>query len=228
LVVPQDAAPSHPLDLEPGRPNVLNQLLAAIHGPIYRRRIEVLSDLIVSQLQPGDKVLDIGCGSGILGAALAAHPKCPANVSVRGLEKAKRGNEPIEVIAHERGPLPFADGELDVVILADVLHHEEHEADLLAEAARITRRLLIVKDHKPEGLLAYQRICFLDWAANNPHGVKCLYRYHRYNEWQEMFRQQRLRPRTEQNTIDLYPPLFNLVFGKRLQYFVVLDKSGNQ
>lgn len=205
---------------------MLKRLLAAIHGPIYRKRIEVLTELLVAQLQPGDKVLDIGCGSGLLGATLAAHSKCPAGVTVLGLEKAKRGNEPIEVIAHTNGPLPFADNSIDVVILADVLHHEEQEAQLLAEAARICRRLLIIKDHKPEGSLAYSRICFLDWAANNPHGVKCLYRYHRYNEWQELFARLGLTPRMEKTSIDLYPPLFNLVFGKRLQYFVALEKTG--
>jgi len=204
---------------------VFKRLLAAIHAPIYRKRIEVLSDLVVAQLKPNDRVLDIGCGSGILGAAILAHPKCPSGVTVRGLEKLKRGNEPIEVIAHDVGPLPFADGEVDVVILADVLHHEVDEATLLAESARICGRTLIIKDHKPEGILAQARISFLDWAANNPHGIKCLYRYHRRAEWQSIFARLGLAPRAEETSIDLYPPLFNVVFGKRLQYFVALEKS---
>ena len=205
---------------------MFKRLLSSLHKPIYHRRIAVLSDVIVAQLRSGDRVLDVGCGSGMLGAAILAHPRCPPDVVVQGLEKFKRGGEPIEVVAHDDGPFPFADDAFDVVILADVLHHEEHEGQLLTEASRICSRSLIIKDHKPEGLLAYRRICFLDWAANNPYGVKCLYRYHRHDQWHEIFARQHLAPTLELTSIDLYPPLFNLVFGKRLQYLAVLAKAG--
>lgn len=204
---------------------MIKRILAAVHGPIYRKRIEVLAELIVSQLQPGDKVLDIGCGFGALGAAILGHPQCPPGVHVSGLEKCKRGNEAIVVIAHAEGPLPFQDNEFEVVILADVLHHEPEELELLAEARRICGRTLIIKDHKPEGMLAQGRISILDWAANNPYGVECLYRYHPQAEWHSIFTQLGLSPRVEHCSIDLYPPLFNLLFGKRLQYFVALEKS---
>lgn len=202
---------------------MLKSFLRHVHEPIYQRRIDVLSDLIVSHLRQGDKVLDIGCGSGALGAAVMAHRNRPAGISYRGLEKSKRGGEPIEVVEHKAGPLPFRDREFDVVILADVLHHEEHEAALLGEAARVCKRCLIVKDHKPEGFLGFWRLCFLDWAANHPHDVKCLYRYHTKEEWHAIFKEHGLALRMEQTSIDLYPPFFNLIFGKRLQYLAVLE-----
>jgi ubiquinone/menaquinone biosynthesis C-methylase UbiE len=202
---------------------MLNAILKRLHEPIYRRRIAVLSELIAAQLKNGDAVLDIGCGNGVLGAAILASSSCPAEVTVQGLEKAKRGGEPIEVIAHPGGPLPFADRSVDVVILADVLHHELQEDELLAEAARICRRILIIKDHKPEGLLSYPRICFMDWAANQPHHVKCLFRYHTRAEWQQIFAAHHLRPVTEKASLNLYPLGLNFVFGRRLQYFAVVE-----
>jgi len=207
---------------------MLKSLLGFIHEPIYKRRVDVLSSLIVSHLQVGDKVLDIGCGSGMLGAAVREHRSCPIGITYRGLEKSKRGGEPFEVIEHTTGSLPFRDQEFDVVILADVLHHEEQEGSLLSEAVRVCKRSVVVKDIKPNGFLGFWRLCFLDWAANHPHEVKCLYRFHTRREWLTIFEAHGLSPILEETSIDLYPPFFNLIFGKGLQYFVVLKRNNGE
>jgi len=203
-------------------------LLKLIHKPIYERRLEILAEKIISHLDPGDKVLDIGCGSGMLGAAVLKHADCPSGVTYRGLEKYKRGGEPIEVLEYEAGRLPFGDHAFNVVVLADVLHHEDQEGFLFSEAARVSKRFLLVKDHKPEGFLGFWRICFLDWAANNPYGVRCLYRYHTLNEWHALFEEHGLVLISEETSIDLYPPLFNLLFGRRLQYIAVLRRLSTE
>ena len=184
-----------------------------------------MADLIVPFIDPGNRILDIGCGAGKLGEAVLDHHNCPLGIIYLGLEKARRGDEFIKVIQHQEGPLPFEDKEFDLVILADVLHHEENEEQLLNEAIRVAKRFVVIKEHKPEGFLGFFRICVMDWAANRPFPVKLLHRYHTLPEWYEIFKKTNLIPVQEKVSIDLYPHFYNRIFGKRLHYFVVLKRG---
>lgn len=203
---------------------MFSSLLKKLHAPVYAERLKVLADLIVPQLEDGDLVLDVGCGVGTLASAILNHAHCPKGVVIRGLEKAKRGGEPIEVIEHKEGPLPLGDASVDVVIFADVLHHEVDDLALLEEAKRITKRSIIVKDHTPAGFLGYFRICLIDWAANNPHGIPCLFRYYTVEQWGEIWTDLNLNLKEEKSSVRLYPPYWNFFFGNRLQYFSVAVK----
>jgi ubiquinone/menaquinone biosynthesis C-methylase UbiE len=196
-------------------------MLKALHAPIYAKRIQVLTELIVCTLQEGDRVLDVGCGVGALGKAIQDHPDCPAGVVVSGCEKYPRGNEAIPVIGFDGYKIPAEDQAFEVTILADVVHHEPNPDALLSEVARVTGRSLIIKDHIEQGLLARQRICLIDWAANAAWGVKCLFRYFSTEEWQDHFQKRGFQIETDLKSIDLYPPVFNLLFGRRLQYYAV-------
>ena len=155
----------------------IKHFMAALHRPIYLSRLRELVRCISPHLKEGDQVLDIGCGSGMLGKMLLDSPSCPFNVKVQGLERFKRGGEPIEVHLYDGVKIPYANRTFDVVILADVLHHEQDPDRLLRESIRISRRLLIIKDHQLNGPLAWLRISLIDWAANSPFGVPCRYRY---------------------------------------------------
>ncbi len=203
-------------------------LMSAMHGPIYSHRLRILVDSIVPHLEPGDDVLDVGCGSGSLGAAILADARRPDGVRVRGLERAPRGGEPIEVIAYGGGRIPLEDGAVDVVIVADVLHHEPEPERLAAECARVARRLLIIKDHQIKGPLARQRVGFIDWAANAPYGVPCLYRYNTPAEWRAFCERTGMTAIAERSGMRLYPPVFEQLFGGSLQYFVVLSRRDGE
>ncbi|MGH8584588.1 MAG: class I SAM-dependent methyltransferase [Gammaproteobacteria bacterium] len=200
---------------------MIKTLLQRLHAPIYRYRFKELVRCIAQHLREGDQVLDVGCGNGALGRALLDADTCPGDVNVLGLERAKRGGELIEVHAYEGVTIPFADRSFDVVILADVLHHEEDPDRLIRECMRISRRLLIIKDHKIDGPLAWARISFLDWAANAPYAVPCLYRYNTSGQWAELHARHGLRIVSEMTAMTLYPPFVNLLFGRRLQYMAV-------
>lgn len=195
-----------------------------LHAPVYAARLKALTAAVLPHLKEGDRVLDVGCGNGTLGRALMDHPAAPKGLVVEGLERFKRGGEPITVHAYDGVAMPLPDASFDAVIVADVLHHEEDELRLLRECARVSRRLVIIKDHVVQGALAQQRISLIDWAANAPYGVKCLYRYHTPQEWRAIPPALAMTPREERLHMDLYPFGFNALFGRGLQYFAVLAK----
>lgn len=204
------------------RTGILGPLMKRMHAPIYESRLRELVRLIIPHLSAGDQVLDVGCGFGALGRAMLDHPGCPDAIEIRGLERHPRGSELIEMDAYDGGLMPYDDDAFDVVIIADVLHHEDDPDALIAECARVSRRLLIIKDHQRRGIFARLRISLIDWAANAPYGVKCLYRYNTPRQWRDLHQRHDLDIAEEHRSMRLYPPVVNLLFGDDLQYMAVL------
>jgi SAM-dependent methyltransferase len=198
---------------------MIGALMKQLHRPVYRARLEELRRRVVPFLEPADRVLDVGCGYGELGKILAE----AADVRLEGLERAPRPDALVPVTAYDGGRIPFPDHSFDVVILADVLHHEEEPERLLAECIRVARRLLVIKDHKADTRFQHLRVSFMDWAANAPYAVPCLYRYNSGAAWRAQLRRLGHPVLLELDAIDLYPRGVNLVFGRRLQYMAVID-----
>lgn len=134
----------------------------------------------------------------------------------------RRGNELIEVDAYAGGAIAHPDRSFDIVILADVLHHEADPHRLIEQCRRVSRRLLVIKDHRVGAVGSQPRVALMDWAANAPHGVPCLYRYNTLAEWRAWHTRHGLAIEQEMVSMRLYPPGYNALFGGPLQYMAVL------
>ena len=87
------------------------------------------------------KILDLGCGTGNLSAALLAFIKADTigiDKSLQMLKKAKA--KEIQVVCADADcNLPFNDHSFDVVIGSYVIHHIKNKMSLIAECFRILR-----------------------------------------------------------------------------------------
>jgi demethylmenaquinone methyltransferase/2-methoxy-6-polyprenyl-1,4-benzoquinol methylase len=133
--------------------DAMNRLMTA--GLDRRWRAEAAGAVV----RPGDRVLDVCCGTGDL--AVAAHE---AGGKVTGLdfsepmlERARGKSGEIDWIAGDALAMPFADGSFDVVTVGFGVRNFEELPRGLAELRRVLRpggRLAVLEITRPEGLLA--------------------------------------------------------------------------
>jgi len=100
----------------------------------FRARAAILHRLMRPWLRPGLRVLDAGCGTGLLLAGLPAGLALAGlDISARALEHAGRRLPHADLRPGGLpGPLPFAPGSQDLILLTDVLEHIEDDAAALA------------------------------------------------------------------------------------------------
>ncbi|MEX2195823.1 MAG: class I SAM-dependent methyltransferase [Thermoleophilaceae bacterium] len=92
----------------------------------------------VRGLQRARRALDLGCGDGRLTADLAADEITAADVSRLALDRAAwrlPGARLVEVALD--APLPFEDGEFDLVLCAETIEHVRDVQLLLSELRRV-------------------------------------------------------------------------------------------
>jgi SAM-dependent methyltransferase len=131
----------------------------------------------------GRRVLDLGAGEGYVAAALGGRAVCAVDVG-----PFRRAAVPYVVYDGRR--LPFADGAIDTTLLLLTLHHCARAGAVLDEAARVTRRRLIVTEsvHRNPRDLTWLRL--LDARVNRlRHGGRMAapVRFRTSEEWDALF-----------------------------------------
>jgi len=140
--------------------------------------------LKLARLQPGEAVLDLGCGTGTL--AIAAKRAVGAAGKVHGIDaspemlaraaqKARRAAMDVAFTEAAAQALPFSDASFDVVLTSVMLHHLPRPAR--AQCAAEMRRVL-----RPGG-----RVLAVDFAGSQEKGLMAhLHQRHRHMKLEDI------------------------------------------
>ncbi len=191
-------------------------LLGNVHGKVvHNRRVLKLSSHLSKVLPPSAKILDVGCGDGLIASLIQeARP----DVSIQGIDVLVRPHTHIKVTQYDGVKIPFDDKSFDVVMFVDVLHHTDDPLLLLAEASRVASKCLVLKDHTDDGLLSNETLRFMDWVGNKPHGIRLPYNYWSRNQWNHAIEKLNLENEVWEKDLDIYPKTVDWLFGRSLHF----------
>lgn len=93
-------------------------------------------------LMPSGKIMDIGSGYGTVTDLLrkAGHDITPVDVQDHSIRKD------LKPICYDGISLPFDEDTFDQCLLLTVLHHTRNPEAVIAEAARVSREIIIIED----------------------------------------------------------------------------------
>lgn len=143
-----------------------------------RRLAPFLSD-------PG-KVLDIGSGNGAL-----VHQLKQEGIQIQSVDiRNKSRFEDVQPIVYDGMKLPFGDHEFQTALLITMLHHTRKQEQILREAMRVARELVVMEDvyrNDFQKRLTFFVDSLVNWEFNgHPHSNKS------DQGWKDYFKEQGL------------------------------------
>ena len=135
---------------------LLEAIWAAVPRDAEPERFAARRNWLLARVEPGERVLDLGCGAGEFAAALPG-PVVAVDAAREAVRRAReRGVDARHVALDE--PLPFEDDTFDVAWLGETLEHLADPVGTVHEVRRVLtprgRLLATTPDHPPRLLQA--------------------------------------------------------------------------
>ncbi|MFH1643235.1 MAG: class I SAM-dependent methyltransferase [Patescibacteria group bacterium] len=157
-----------------------HKFFAKLYQKASLKMCEDCSDFI----KKGDSILDLGCGSGIVIKTFGEF----FNSFVTGIDiqDSRLVSVPFKLI--KEANFPFQDLSFDVILISYVLHHAKNQEDLLKEAKRVAKRIIVFEDLPEKGFFSRIRCFFHGISYNNLFQKKDQkFHFRTKKEWEELF-----------------------------------------
>jgi len=127
-----------------------------IVSKIYEKAAKEMCQDCQNFIKKGSKILDLGCGSGIVGKTFQEF----FQADLLGVDIKDRRINDISFKLIDGKNLPLEKNSFDVVLINYVLHHSRDPISLLNEAKKVARDKIIIYEDIAEGFLS-KLVCWL-------------------------------------------------------------------
>jgi len=162
-------------------------------------------------IDKGSKILDLGCGSGIVGSKFQEF----FEARITGIDIQDRRIRKIPFQIFDGFHIPFPDNSFDIVLISYVLHHAKKPEILVREAKRVSGEKIIIYEDLPEGFLSKLR-CRLHQVSYNIFQKGSFWNFKTKKEWEELFKKLGLKIVSEKKVFttrfDLLDPVYRIIF----------------
>lgn len=216
----------------------LDRLLIRAHKRLsHNRRVEILANSFSSQIKKLSqgidspiKILDVGCGDMSIAKRISQSQENAVITCADIYPRPDDQGEDSELWSRYiqlKGTAIETDEKFDFVLLSDVLHHIETQAEvirLLQSCSKISR-YVIVKDHFEYGPITRSILRAMDFLGNYGYGVSVPAKYFTKDSFDSTLESSGLRCLDMQIGLDLYShlPLISKWLRNELHFMALLS-----